>query len=285
MRSHQTRTLLDDSLDENSPSTLLPAKNNTYYKKSQLKKLFPPFNILNSCYDIEKDTEVVSVKAIRKNFCKIFKFFLLISLIGILTVAGLNIYMVLFSRQYTMLSQDTVNLSDVDCIMVLGCGVRGDSPTPLLADRLQRGVEVFELGSAPKILMSGDHGQDNYDEVNVMKQYALDAGIAETDIFMDHAGFSTYESMYRAKEVFGVKKMIIVTQKYHLSRAVYIANKLGIEAYGVASDYQTFSGQLGRDTREILARVKDIFTVMLKPKPTYLGEAIPISGDGTATNG
>ena len=146
-------------------------------------------------------------------------------------------------------------------------------------------MEVFELEAAPKILMSGDHGQEDYDEVNVMKQYALDAGISETDIFMDHAGFSTYESMYRAKEVFGIDKMIIVTQDYHLSRAVYIANKLGIEAYGVASDYRSFSGQLGRDSREVLARVKDMFTTVLKPKPTYLGEAIPISGDGTATNG
>lgn len=206
-------------------------------------------------------------------------------LAGVLAVAGINIYMISFSNKYTMTSQESAELTDVDCIMVLGCGVRGDSPTPLLADRLQRGVEVFELGAAPKILMSGDHGQDHYDEVNVMKQYALDSGITEADIFMDHAGFSTYESMYRAKEIFGVQKMIIVTQKYHLSRALYIANKLGIEAYGVASDYRTFSGQLGRDAREVLARVKDMFTTIFKPKPTYLGEAIPISGDGTATNG
>ncbi len=206
-------------------------------------------------------------------------------LTGVLAVAGINIYMISFSNKYTMTSQESAELTDVDCIMVLGCGVRGDSPTPLLADRLQRGVEVFKLGAAPKILMSGDHGQDHYDEVNVMKQYALDSGITEADIFMDHAGFSTYESMYRAKEIFGVQKMIIVTQKYHLSRALYIANKLGIEAYGVASDYRTFSGQLGRDAREVLARVKDMFTTIFKPKPTYLGEAIPISGDGTATNG
>lgn len=224
---------------------------------------------------------------------KKFKRIILISLlvftilftVGALTVGGINLYMILYSDRFTMSSEDAAQLQDVDCIMVLGCGVRGDSPSPLLADRLQRGVEVFKLGGAPKILMSGDHGQTNYDEVNVMKQYALNDGIAEADVFMDHAGFSTYESMYRAKEIFGVDKMIIVTQKYHLSRAVFIANKLGIEAYGVASDYQTFGGQFGRDCREVLARVKDSFTVVLKPKPTYLGEYIPISGDGTATNG
>ena len=221
----------------------------------------------------------------RKLISKICKLLFILFLIGAIITGGLNLYMILYSRQFKLSPEEAAELTDVDCIMVLGCGVRGDSPTPLLADRLQRGVEVYHSGAAPKILMSGDHGQTNYDEVNVMKQYALDEGIPEADIFMDHAGFSTYESMYRAKEIFGVDKMIIVTQKYHLSRAVFIARKLGIEAYGVASDYRTFGGQFGRDCREILARVKDIFTVITKPKPTYLGEAIPISGDGTATNG
>lgn len=206
-------------------------------------------------------------------------------LLGILCIAGINIYMIQYAKNYTISPEKAALIEDADCILVLGCGVRGDRPTPLLADRLKRGIEIFDMGGAPKILMSGDHGQTDYDEVNVMKQYALDAGIPECDIFMDHAGFSTYESMYRAKEIFGIKKMIIVTQGYHLSRALYIANQLGIEAYGVASDYQSFSGQLGRDSREILARVKDLFTPYLKPLPTYLGEVIPISGDGTATNG
>ena len=222
---------------------------------------------------------------LRHRLRTVLRIFAICILLGILCVAGINLYMIQYSDQRTVSSQQAALLTDVDCIMVLGCGVRGDSPSPLLADRLQRGVEVFSLGASPKILMSGDHGQENYDEVNVMKQYALDAGIAEADIFMDHAGFSTYESMYRAKEIFGVKKMIIVTQKYHLSRAVYIANQLGIEAYGVASDYQTFGGQFGRDCREVLARVKDMFTTIFQPKPTYLGEHIPISGDGTVTNG
>lgn len=211
--------------------------------------------------------------------------FFILALIAAIALAAVNLYMISFSNQYSLTPQQAAELEGVDCIMVLGCGVYGDTPSPLLEDRLQRGVEIFKLGAAPKILMSGDHGRENYDEVNVMKQYALDKGIPESDVFMDHAGFSTYESMYRAVEIFGVKKMIIVTQQYHLSRAVYIANKLGIEAYGVASDYQTFGGQLGRDCREVLARAKDMVTTIFKPLPTFLGEAIPISGDGTATNG
>ncbi len=225
------------------------------------------------------------MKKYRIIFRKLVQGLLVFCVIGALVVAGLNLYMISYSNKYTLSPEEAAELTDVDCIMVLGCGVWDDEPSPLLADRLQRGVEVYKLGAAPKILMSGDHGQEDYDEVNVMKQYALDEGISESDIFMDHAGFSTYESMYRAVEIFGVKKMIIVTQKYHLSRAVYIANKLGIEAYGVASDYRTFGGQLGRDCREVLARVKDMATTIFKPLPTYLGEAIPISGDGTATNG
>lgn len=218
-----------------------------------------------------------------------FRFILLflagLILLGVLIVAGINIFMICYADGYTLTEDEAAKLSDADCIMVLGCGVYRDRPTPLLEDRLKRGVAVFQSGAAPKILMSGDHGQENYDEVNIMKQYALNANILEDDIFMDHAGFSTYESMYRAKEIFGIDKMIIVTQKYHLSRAIYIARNLGIEAYGVASDYRSFSGQFYRDCREVLARVKDFFVALIQPKPTYLGEAIPISGSGIATNG
>ena len=132
--------------------------------------------------------------------------------------------------------------------------------------------------------MSGDHGSVGYDEVNVMKAFAVDAGVASCDVFMDHAGFSTYESMYRAKEVFQAKKIVIVTQGYHLYRAIYIAESLGLEAYGVSSDYRNYAGQSMRELREVLARVKDFGTCLLKPAPTYLGDAIPIWADGNITN-
>jgi vancomycin permeability regulator SanA len=101
---------------------------------------------------------------------------------------------------------------------------------------------------------------------------------------MDHAGFSTYESLYRARDIFKVKKVIIVTQKYHLSRALYVAQNLGLEAYGVASDPRQYAGQNYREIREVLARIKDFFYVLAKPKPTFLGEAIPVSGNGDLTN-
>lgn len=180
---------------------------------------------------------------------------------------------------------DKIPIEEADCILVLGCQVKeGGEPSHMLRDRLQRGVEVYELGVAEKLLMSGDHGRTDYNEVETMKQYAIDKGIESENIFMDHAGFSTYESIYRAKEVFGVKKMVIITQEYHLYRALYIADKLGIEAYGVASDYHIYAGQSMRDLREVLARAKDFVTTIVKPEPTYLGDFIDIHGYGNITN-
>ena len=177
------------------------------------------------------------------------------------------------------------SLTDVDCILVLGCGVKSNGePSDMLEDRLLQGIELYNLKTAPKLLMSGDHGQPEYDEVNTMKKFAIQKGVPSTDIFMDHAGFSTYESIYRAKEIFGAEKVIIVTQKYHLYRALYIAEKLGIDAYGVSSDYRKYIGQTPREIREILARNKDFFTLLVEPEPTYLGDKISVNGDGDITN-
>ena len=208
-----------------------------------------------------------------------------IGVLGGLAVLGINGIVKGSTKKHILTAEEAAKLTDVDCILVLGCGVRSDgSPSDMLHDRLRMSVELYELGAAPKLLMTGDHGRENYDEVDVMKSFAVDAGIASEDVFMDHAGFSTYESMYRAKEIFQAKKIIIVTQQYHLYRAIYIAEQLGMEAYGVAADYRGYYGQTKRDIREMLARVKDFGTSMFKPKPTYLGEAIPIWGDGNLTN-
>ena len=117
-----------------------------------------------------------------------------------------------------------------------------------------------------------------------MKEFVVDAGVPSSDVFMDHAGFSTYESMYRAKDVFQAGKIVIVSQEYHLYRAIYIAQALGLDAYGVAADGEDYAGQWGRDVREVLARVKDFFTSIWKPQPTYLGDAIPVNGNGDITN-
>ncbi len=174
---------------------------------------------------------------------------------------------------------------DSDCVLVLGAGVWANNlPSPMLQDRLDKAIQISKAGIQSTLLMSGDHGQDDYDEVNVMKKYAIDQGLSSSDIFMDHAGFSTFESIVRAKKVFGVKKVIIVSQKEHLPRALYIARTLGLEAVGVAADSRNYSGQLARDLREFLARTKDFFYVMVNPKPTYLGDPISLDSDGDITN-
>lgn len=196
-----------------------------------------------------------------------------------------DIIVVSSAKDRIITANEAAELENTDCVLVLGAGVRDGSPTPMLRDRLITGISLYESGAAPKIIMSGDHGREDYDEVNVMKSYAVENGVPDSDVFMDHAGFSTYDSVYRAKAVFEADSIIIVTQKYHLYRALYIAEKLGVNAVGVAADLDDYSGQLKRDLREIAARDKDFFSCLFKPKPKYLGEKIPVSGDGNITDG
>ena len=177
------------------------------------------------------------------------------------------------------------HISGADCILVLGAGVRDDgSPSHMLEDRLLTGVDLWKRGFSPVMLMSGDHGREDYDEVNAMLDFAVGEGVPENVIFLDHAGFSTYESLYRAREIFGAEKIVVVTQEYHLYRALYDAQQLGLDAVGVSADRRTYVGQAMRDTREIAARVKDFVWCLAKPKPTYLGETVDLTGDAGVTH-
>ncbi len=215
---------------------------------------------------------------------KIIKYSILFFSLGTILLLFINFFVVETTKRQILDGSKRTSIKDVDAILVLGAGIWKDKPSPMLEDRLLEAINLYEQNIAPKIIMSGDHARVEYDEVNSMKSFAIEKGIPSEAIFMDHAGFSSYESIYRAKEIFGVKKMIIVTQKYHLYRALYIANQLGIEAYGVPSNPRNYVGQTKREIREILARNKDVFQCILKPKPTYLGEAIPITGNGDITN-
>lgn len=214
----------------------------------------------------------------------------IIGLILCLAAAGVAILFVIsaYVRYVTenqiLTADEAAQVTNVDCIVVLGCYVQPDgTPSPLLHDRLVQGVALYQLDAAEKIIMSGDHGQHDYNEVAVMKKYAVDAGIPSDDVFMDHAGFCTYDSIYRARDVFKAKKILIVTQKYHLHRALYIADALGLDAYGVAAGDRA-GGQWKRDLREVLARVKDVAWCVFQPEPKYLGPAVPVNGNGDITN-
>ena len=210
---------------------------------------------------------------------------LCLAIAGGIALLSVNAHVKSSVKENILSPESAAELEDVDCIIVLGCLVRSNGePSDMLADRLSRGIELYFSRAAPKLLMSGDHGREEYDEVSVMKQYAVSADVPSSDVFMDHAGFSTYDSIDRAKEIFGADKIIIVTQEYHLYRAMYIAEALGIEAYGVSADLRSYRGQLGRDVREILARAKDWSFTIFKPEPKYLGEPISLQASGDLTN-
>ena len=215
---------------------------------------------------------------------KVLKYGIIVIVVIAIIILGINIYVRLSTKNQIIEEDEYSNLSDIDCIIILGAGIWGDKPSPMLEDRLLEGIKLYQNGVSDKIIMSGDHGRKEYDEVNIMKEYAIEKGIPSENIFMDHAGFSTYESICRAKDIFQAKKVVIVTQKYHLYRALYIANKLGLEAYGVGADPRQYVGAFNREVREILARDKDFIKCIFKPEPTYLGDIIPVSGNGDVTN-
>ena len=212
---------------------------------------------------------------------KLLVYFITLSLVFIMAILGINFYVVNKTSSRIISLDDASKLENIDAVLVLGCRANADGPSLMLKRRLDKSLEVYEKLDT-KLLVSGDHGHFEYDEVNTMRNYILNKNINSKDIFMDHAGFSTYDSIYRAKEIFGCSNIIIVTQEYHLYRALYIAESLSINAYGVKADEVT-SGQLKRDIREILARDKDYFKVKFKPKSTYVGEKISIKGDGNVT--
>ncbi len=215
---------------------------------------------------------------------KLLKYGIIAIIIITIIVLGINLYVRISTNKQIIKENDYTALSDVDCIIILGAGIWEDKPSPILEDRLLEGIKLYQNSVSDKIIMSGDHGRREYDEVNIMKNYAIEKGIPSENIFMDHAGFSTYESIYRAKYIFEAKKVVIVTQEYHLYRALYIANQLGLEAYGVGADPRQYVGATYRELREILARDKDFIKCIFKPEPTYLGDTIPVSGNGDITN-
>ena len=183
-------------------------------------------------------------------------------LVFLLTIVCINASVV-GTASPKILDAEHLSELDADYVLVLGCGLRSDgSPSDMLYDRVSVGTEVFLLGASDKLLLSGDRAGASYDEVTAMKRLALELGVSSDTIDSDYEGFSTYESVLRAKEDFGAEKIIIVTQKYHLYRALYIADSLGLEAYGVSADLRTYRGQIYRDLRELAARVKDFFLVL-----------------------
>ena len=203
---------------------------------------------------------------------KTYKKILLVLGVILLTVfvyaMGINYYV-----KYTVMDRikDTDEIKDVDTIIVLGAKVYDDGRLSLmLKDRLDKTIEVYNKLDIKKVIVSGDSEHKDYDETTKMKEYLINNGIPEESIVVDIYGLSTYDSIYRLKNVYDVNKTIIITQKYHLYRALYIANSLGIDVYGIPSGGEDYFGQTARELREILARNKDFLTSLFNVESSYL---------------
>jgi SanA protein len=203
---------------------------------------------------------------------------IILVLLGALICICVPIMMRLSVKQYTYTSFQDVPVTQA--AIVLGASVVGGKPSPILAARADMAIQLFEAGKVSKILVTGDNGELSHDEVTPVRLYLTAAGIPDDDIFLDHAGFDTYSSMYRALKVFDVTSATIVTQDFHLPRSLYIARHLGITAYGVVADGQ---GTWYDYLREVPASDKALWDLLTDRLPKYLGMQYPITGSGTTT--
>jgi SanA protein len=179
-------------------------------------------------------------------------------------------------------TSDPARVPHAQAALVLGAQVKPDgSPSAMLVDRIRAGEDLYRAGRVDKLLLSGDHSRADYDEVGTMRRVMLADGIPAADIFTDHAGFDTWDSAQRAKRVFDVSTAVVVTQRFHMARALYDARHAGLEATGFAADRRDYGRVMGRlKLREAAARVKAVADVVTGASPHFLGAEIPISGDG-----
>lgn len=208
----------------------------------------------------------------------------------VFTILALVLLVIILQFHINRSSRDLIfeNANDLEPTyvgLVLGASVRPDkSLSPILQDRVDKAYELYHKGIIKKFLLSGDHGQKDYDEVNAMRRYLNDKGVPNEDIFLDHAGFDTYDSMYRAREVFQVDKAIVITQKFHLPRAIYVGEKMGLELQGYVADNREYPGNTHFTRREWLANIKAWIELNIEKSPTYSGKAIPITGSSSPSH-
>jgi len=214
------------------------------------------------------------------HFSLYFKYvFLALACVFALAVAVIAMsYAIINFGSHKYIYQDAGKLPQAQVAVIPGAAVlqNGDL-SPVLRDRVDMAIAIYKKGIVGKLLVTGDNGSLTHNEVNPVKNYLLKNGIPAQDIFLDHAGFDTYSSMYRARDVFLVKSMIVVSQAFHLPRAVYIARSLGIVAYGMEANRGLY---FYNNIREIFGDVKALDNLLFDRQPKYLGEEIPITGDG-----
>ena len=246
-----------------------------YFLYCILQRFENPFKISeDSDYYFKKTSGII------KKLCIIV---LVVGTVFLLFMIFVNVLINVSAQKYICFEPQM--LPEKQTALVLGAKTYGSRLSPVLKDRVDAGIVLFENGMVNTLLLSGDHGRTEYDEVNSMKEYVLRncTEMEPQKLFLDHAGFDTYDSIYRARDIFCADSLIIITQKFHAPRAAFIAHNLGMDAvvlalpedaYSNASKYSWYS-------REIFANVKAFCDVVLKNKPQYLGEKIPLTSDGT----
>jgi len=207
---------------------------------------------------------------------KYFKILLCLVIIGLVAVLSVNYYVTSSTKKYINYSLKKFPKNDVG--IIFGAGINGDQPSKYLKDRLDAGISLYKAKRINKILLSGDNGRDEYDELTVMKNYCFRNGVDTTKIFVDYAGFDTYSTMYRAKHIFKIKKATLISQEYHLNRAIYIGQKLGIKSVGYSANNGEYHGYKYVCFREYLSRFKSFFDVLRNREPRFLGNPIDING-------
>ena len=222
----------------------------------------------------------------KKSGClgRLFKALMSLVVAAALVIGGINGWIIATTKNNVHTVQE-VSSFQADAIVVLGASVRPDgSLSPILADRVDGAIVLYQAGVAPKIIMSGDNGDASYNECAAMKRYAVARGVPDQDIFCDHAGFSTYETMYRARSVFGCQRVVVSTQTYHLYRAIYAGEGLGMTVAGVPTDLHSYENQFYYDMREVGARVKDFFKTLTRAESSIVGEPIDLNQSGNVTD-
>ena len=212
----------------------------------------------------------------KKIFKKHFKKLIVLAIIGLMLVLSVNFYVKSLTNVLIYNSLNQVPNENVG--IIFGAGIIGDKPSKYLKDRLDKGIELYNSNKINKILISGDNGSDEHDELTVMKKYCFEKGVDSTKIYIDYAGFDTYSTMYRAKNIFKIKSAVLISQKYHLNRALYIGNRLNIKSIGFSANEGEYRNYSYVCFREYFSTFKAVLDIIRNRKPKFLGNEINING-------
>jgi SanA protein len=208
---------------------------------------------------------------------KLFKIGFWCAMLTLFAVLGVNIAVKYYANRYCYLHPK--NLPDSPVAIVFGAGLyRNNQPSNYLKDRLDKGIELYEMGKVKKLLLSGDNGRDEYDEITVMKEYCTQHNVDSADIYLDYAGFDTYSTIYRAKTIFKIDSAVLISQNYHLDRAIMLGRQKGLTVFGAIADKQKYGSLRRNKAREYLAVIKSIIDLKRNRKPRFLGETVDIRG-------